>query len=282
MALEGFVTDVTARKQAEDALRESEARYRAIFEHAKEGISYHLELPDGRRKLLDCNPEYVTLSGYSRAELLGVADTRQFQGVLPLTNDVLAQRVKKAAGEPYKGCFSWHRPDGRENLIEYTATPFPTPAGVVVVGIDRDITEKAHAEQAEREQRMLAEALNSAAVVLNTSLDLDEVLDRILAQLGRVIGYEAAVVCLIEDGTAQFTRYHATPSAVAYADSIKGISWEIATTPNMAAMIATRQPVIISDTHANPTWIRLPQTGWIRSHAGAPICIRDTVWGSWR
>lgn len=47
----------------------------------------------------------------------------------------------------------------------------------------------------------------------------------------------------------------------------------------MRAMRAMRQSVVIPDTHATPSWIVLPETAWIASHAGAPICSHDEVLG---
>ncbi|MGB7441331.1 MAG: PAS domain S-box protein [Coleofasciculaceae cyanobacterium] len=62
----GIQTDITARKRAEAALKESEARYRAIFEQAAVGITQvH---PDGH--LLQANQRFCHLVGYTEAELL--------------------------------------------------------------------------------------------------------------------------------------------------------------------------------------------------------------------
>jgi PAS domain S-box-containing protein len=60
--------DVTERKQAGEALRASELRYRRLFESAKDGI---LILESGNGRILDCNPYLTKLLGYSKQELLG-------------------------------------------------------------------------------------------------------------------------------------------------------------------------------------------------------------------
>ncbi|PAW65564.1 MAG: hypothetical protein B9S34_10610 [Opitutia bacterium Tous-C1TDCM] len=61
----GFITDVTARKQAETALRESEERFRLNFTHA--GIGMAIVGLDGR--WLDANPALLAMLGWSLPEL---------------------------------------------------------------------------------------------------------------------------------------------------------------------------------------------------------------------
>ncbi|MGC8872852.1 MAG: sensor histidine kinase [Chloroflexia bacterium] len=71
----------------------------------------------------------------------------------------------------------------------------------------RDITARMEAEVAEREQRVLAEALQDTALVLVGSLTLDEVLERILEQVGRVVPHEAAEITVLEpDGGTRVRR----------------------------------------------------------------------------
>ncbi len=62
----GILRDITERKKAEEALRDSEEHFRNLFEHAPIGI-FH-SIPDG--KLLAVNPALVSMLGYSSPEEL--------------------------------------------------------------------------------------------------------------------------------------------------------------------------------------------------------------------
>src|ERR1700686_2026865 len=70
-AISGFSTiarDITERKHAEEALQNSEIRYRRLFESAKDGI---LILNAASGRIIDVNPFLVELLGYSLEELKG-------------------------------------------------------------------------------------------------------------------------------------------------------------------------------------------------------------------
>src|SRR5450830_1811487 len=68
-ALEGYVQDVTARKEADQALLEAERRYRSIFENAIEGVFQ--STPDGR--YIAVNPALARIYGYRSPEDLIVS-----------------------------------------------------------------------------------------------------------------------------------------------------------------------------------------------------------------
>jgi len=63
-----FKSDLAKHNRVEDALRDSETRYRRLFETAKDGI---LLLDAASGQITDVNPFLVELLGYTHAELLG-------------------------------------------------------------------------------------------------------------------------------------------------------------------------------------------------------------------
>ncbi|HOU12097.1 MAG TPA: ATP-binding protein [Anaerolineae bacterium] len=149
------------RQQVEHALRESQTLLRLIFDHVFDGISVYEEYPErGDRRLIDCNARYAEIAGRSKEELLAMGNT------LPVQKDVsgltsrseFLQRLNQGV---YMGQFSWLRPDGRDNIVEYAAVPLHTADRFLVIGVDHDITAQVRATQ-EREAMIKAlEAKNS-------------------------------------------------------------------------------------------------------------------------
>ncbi len=89
----GQVRDLTDRKRSETALRESEERFRGIFEDA--GVGMALTLRNGR--FAQVNPEFCRFLGYSREELLALTvEQVTFPEDRPLTAQLLQQAI---AGE---------------------------------------------------------------------------------------------------------------------------------------------------------------------------------------
>ncbi|MEO8356444.1 MAG: PAS domain S-box protein [Chloroflexota bacterium] len=138
--------------------------------------------------------------------------------------------------------------------------------------------ERKRAEDAEREQRALAEALRDTAQTLNSTLDYGEVLDHILTAVGRVVPHDAATIMLIDGDSAHVVRLQDYDKHSFY-DEIMGIRLPLAQTTNLRQMLETRKTVIVPDTHAYMGWKRLPVTDWLRSSVGAPISISGEVIG---
>jgi PAS domain-containing protein len=76
-----------------------------------------------------------------------------------------------------------------------------------VIQIQTEIGERKRTEEAERDQHMLAEALRDAAAELSGTLDINQVMDRILTLVARVVPHDAANVMLIEEGYAYVARH---------------------------------------------------------------------------
>jgi diguanylate cyclase (GGDEF)-like protein/PAS domain S-box-containing protein len=66
---QGFMVDITERKRAEEALRESEQRFRQLFEQSVDALFVH----DEEGRFVDCNSRACSLLGYSREELLSLS-----------------------------------------------------------------------------------------------------------------------------------------------------------------------------------------------------------------
>ena len=145
----GTHADISSRKQAEEALRSSEARFRTLFEVLPVGAT--LTNPSGH--ILMTNPASEALLGIPSDDLL----RRDFQG--PYW-DIVRPDGSPMPPEEYAGVraldesrivhnmeMGVHRPDGQTAWINVTATPIDNPdLGVVIVY--SDITARKEAEAA--------------------------------------------------------------------------------------------------------------------------------------
>ncbi len=153
--------DVTARKQAERDLRESEARKGAILDGALDAIITVTH--DGR--IAEFNPAAERLFGYSRAEAQGQAVATL---IVPPSHRERHERVRQqhiatgqasAVGQRVEG---WAvRRDGVEFPVEVTTTRIPDANPPVFIGYIRDITAR---KKMEEEAQRQAEALRYQAL----------------------------------------------------------------------------------------------------------------------
>jgi len=142
----GTIQDITHRKRAEEESRESEERFRMVFENIFDGIVIYEEYPDlFRRKLVDCNEQYAAMAGIPREELLKFENTNDIQISLEeSSNDARLESL--STRKSFRGSYSWIRPDGKDNIIEYISVPTIWRGKSYAIGIDRDITGHKRAE----------------------------------------------------------------------------------------------------------------------------------------
>ncbi|MBS0657317.1 MAG: PAS domain S-box protein [Verrucomicrobia bacterium] len=133
----GVATDITERAQAEEAQRASDLRYRALFEHAPDGIL----IADENGQYIDANANALSLLGYRRNELLGL----QLLNLLDPSDTELA---RPSPGQPSRAAnlrreWRLRRRDGTTFPAEVTASAMPDGKLLVML---RDITERKRAE----------------------------------------------------------------------------------------------------------------------------------------
>ena len=138
--------------------------------------------------------------------------------------------------------------------------------------------ENARLYQAEREQRALAEAMYQATAAISTSLDFDQVLDHILEQMNNVIPGDAVNIMLIDGEDARMVRSRGYRRLGA-PDRFSSLALKIADMPAFRIMQETGKPLVIPRTEGYPGWLRLPETPWLGSYAGAPIYVGGQVIG---
>jgi diguanylate cyclase (GGDEF)-like protein/PAS domain S-box-containing protein len=137
----GVTHDVTERKQAEVALRQSEEKYRSILENIQEAY-FEVDLAGN---FTFFNDSLCRVTGCSRDELIGnnyklFSDKENVKNVFTAFNHVYK------TGEPTEG-FDWLiiRKDGSKRYIEASVSLKKDPAGFK--GVIRDITERKRIEQ---------------------------------------------------------------------------------------------------------------------------------------
>jgi PAS domain S-box-containing protein len=161
------VRDITAPKQAEEALRESEQKFKQIFTNVNDEIVF----VDLTGKVLDVNERATDISGYSRDEVIGrnVAELPIFS---PETLARMAELMAKASevqgvAEPLSEITVIHK-DGHQMYVQVSSCPIRGAQGELVgfCAIIRDITER---KRIEMDLRMRTHAmtcsLNAIAVL---------------------------------------------------------------------------------------------------------------------
>ncbi len=151
------------------------------------------------------------------------------------------------------------------------------PAHLIVL---HDITARRKAGHAEREQRRLAEALRDTAAALNSTLNFDEVLDRILIIVGRVVPHDSVSLMLIDPATetAYIVRRRGFVEP-GFEEAVLALRLQVAGVPTLRQVAASGRPLIIPDIAAYPDWVHLPETRWVRSYMSAPIRVKGRVAG---
>jgi PAS domain S-box-containing protein len=132
--------------------------------------------------------------------------------------------------------------------------------------------------QTQREQWELAEALATAAAIVNSSLETEAVLDRILEQVERVVLGDTFNVMLIEGDRASIVRSRGY-QRVGIEGPLPAQAISVHQYPSLLKMLQTGEPVTISDTAASSEWVQRDGREWRRSYVGAPISVENRTVG---
>jgi PAS domain S-box-containing protein len=265
-----LVTDISERKRAEAALRESDERFRQVAENIREVFYVADPLkPD----LLYMSPAYDRVWGRP-GEPLGAAMPAQSPAVEPEFSAVAARLLAlQQAGEPAEAEYAIRWPDGTLRWLQDRS--FPTQDGGgrrLVVGVVEDITERKEAER-----RLINRARQQAAIAefgrqaLAPGAAIPDLIERLVSLVTATLDVELCeVLKLLPDGQNFLLRAGAgwQPGLVGSATVSAGPESQAGYT------LFTDEPVVVADLNAET---RFSGPRLLREHgvvSGLTVIIR--------
>src|SRR5215213_388899 len=198
----GVATDITDSRRAEVSIRESEERYRELFENANDIIYTH----DLQGDFTSLNRSGERITGYSREEaaLMNVADVIA-RDYLNLAREMIAHKASEKVSTVYE--IDIITRDGRRVRLEVSTRLILSdgkPLGVQ--GIARDLTERKHSEEVLREsQAFLAQQAQREAMThrisqaIRCSLDSHEIYKTAVRELGSYLAVDRCSLFMRDD-----------------------------------------------------------------------------------
>jgi PAS domain S-box-containing protein len=267
-----IVRDVSERRRMETALRESERRFRAIFDHTYQFIG--LLAPDGR--LLEANQTALDFAGVPAEDVIG----RPFWETAWWQTQADRERLRAAVGRAAAGEFvrfeAQHQGAGDAvAIVDFSLKPVRDEAGRVVLLIPegRDITERKRAEltlaQNEKAIRSLYE------VTTAPGLSFAEKVGALLAMGCERFDVPIGILARVEGERYEVAAVHAPPGILSV-----GEVFALADTYCVETLRA-QQPVAFEQASASP-WRTHPcyERFRLESYLAAPVRVGEVVYGT--
>lgn len=264
----------TARRKAEEALRESEQRYRLLWENSTDAVV--LIAAAGTTEF--ANPAVEEIFGYAPGEVLG----QDFSVLLAesvrsefreWTERYLAAPPDKTGQQPTETL--GRRKDGREISVEIGFNHIELQGSRFLVAFIRDISER---KRAEEESRLL----QSISLAVNEAADLNSALAVVLRAVCETTGWALGQAWLPTHDGSQLECSPAWYTSLDGADPFRSASERFKFKPGQGLPGRTwtaKQPVWVHDVTRDDNFPRAPvarQVG-IKAGVGIPVLADDEV-----
>ncbi|MBT4510762.1 MAG: PAS domain S-box protein, partial [Chloroflexi bacterium] len=190
-AVLGFVRDITGRKQAEEALKESEAHWRALVENAP----FTIISVDSEGTILATNR---IVPGLTSEEVIG---NTIYNFIVPEHHDLVRESFSHVLSSGEAGGYEIRGvgPDGRDSWWETQLGPVMHEGTVAAITlITTDITERKESEERIlRHNRELA-ALNDIVQTVSQSIDLDGILNAALDKTLEILNVKHGAIAFVD------------------------------------------------------------------------------------
>lgn len=240
LALEGFITDITKRTLAEEALRESVKRFRALLDVTPNPIVVFTK----DHLISYLNPSFTRLFGWTKEELKGKQMPYGSSEIEIEAGESFRRLFEEGALVPYET--KRMTKDGRILDVVTRGVTFKQsknqPAGVLM--IFRDIT-------LENQMSRNKEMMQRISMALPEHPNLEELVDYVSSEVKRFLNCEGALVILLEEENQELLSFGASYDDMNTQKKVKGTRFQM---DEIAAgkVIRNGKPLIVSDASKHP------------------------------
>ncbi|MFN8530407.1 MAG: PAS domain-containing protein [Anaerolineae bacterium] len=278
----GSTIDISERKAFEAVNRSWQQRYQ-LAAQAVQAIIYDYDTISGR---VERTGNVTEMTGYTPEE---VEPTAEWWHALVYPPDLERLRPielhwfddPKAAMQ--SGEYRIRHKDGRLIDVWDRSILIRDVEGRVIrmVGSTLDITARKQAERAERDQRQFAEAMANIALMLNSTLDLKDVLHLILNTIPQVIPHDAAYFLLKDHEILRLTgtRGFAELKLPTLVDQMQERAAVIEENPVFNQMQAHTEPVVLEDTQVTGGLLIPAHASPLHGYLGMPLVFGNEMLG---
>ena len=193
-----IMSDISDRKRAEEALRESEDRYRDLVEHSQDLICTH----NLEGQILSMNRAAEKLLGYERSELrkMNIRDI-----LVPEVRDGLEGYLNEIKRHGVaKGLMFVQTKTGEKRILEYNNTLRTEGVSAPIVrSMTHDVTERVRVEKSVKQLSQENAIIAEIGRVISSTLEIEEVYEQFAKEVHKLILFDAIAINMInyEEGT---------------------------------------------------------------------------------
>lgn len=277
--------DISQRKQAEAALRESEGRFQQMADNIQE-IFWMLDA--GNKKLIYVNEAYEAITGRTCESLR--EDPKSYEDVIHPEDRVrvLSRLDESVQTGQFDEEFRIVRPDNTTHWVWVRGFPVRDSAGLVrsLVGTAQDITARKSAEELMARNvemaeaaRAEAEAFRKTSLALTQNLSMDYVLDTLLHSLLELVPCELAQVILVEADTRLFLAREVQNCEPNRRLPRSPATFDARENRFLIQVLATKNSLLIPHTAEETGWVQFKGFSHLRSWLCVPLIASQQVLG---
>ena len=280
---EGIFMDITERKQAEQARQQSDLMFRGLFELSPDAVVLiDPNDPNISWPIVDCNAAACRMNGYLRDELIGhPVDIVNANPFIQTEKTAYLKKLREAGNLKYE-VFHRHK-SGAVFPVEISTTLIKIGERELVIGIDRDITERKRAEEAlvlqteelrQRNDELARLYRASSSLISGASLNLQELAQTIVETVQKEFGQANCSLLTVQKDSNELVRLAVTGK---YAEQVKFNNLALDGPGLIPRAIRTNKVVNVGYVHSDPDYV----PGWdaAQSELAIPLKVGSNVIG---